>query len=96
MFENLNLFLENIDRNIFFLINNFNNPYLDQLMYLISDKYIWIPLYIILLYYVIKQKNRFKYLQLFLIILAVILSDFVTSSIMKPFFERLRHVIIMK
>lgn len=90
MFENLNLFLENIDRNIFFLINNFNNPYLDQLMYLISDKYIWIPLYIILLYYVIKQKNRFKYLQLFLIILAVILSDFVTSSMMKPFFERLR------
>ena len=90
MFENLNLFLENIDRNIFFLINNFNNPYLDQLMYLISDKYIWIPLYIILIYYVIKQKNRFKYLQLFLIILAVILSDFVTSSMMKPFFERLR------
>ena len=61
MFENLNLFLENIDRNIFFLINNFNNPYLDQLMYLISDKYIWIPLYIILLYYVIKQKNRFNF-----------------------------------
>ena len=56
MFENLNLFLENIDRNIFFLINNFNNPYLDQLMYLISDKYIWIPLYIILIYYVINQK----------------------------------------
>ena len=90
MFENLNLFLENIDRNIFFLINNFNNPYLDQLMYLISDKYIWIPLYIILIYYVIKQKNRFKYLHLFLIILAVILSDFITSSMMKPFFERLR------
>ena len=47
-------------------------------------------LFFILLYYVIKQKNRFKYLQLFLIILAVILSDFVTSSMMKPFFERLR------
>ena len=90
MFENLNLFLEYIDKNIFFLINNFNNPFMDHLMYLISDKYIWIPLYIILIYYILNQKNKFKYLQLSLIILAVILSDFITSSIMKPFFERLR------
>ena len=76
MFENLNLFLEYIDKNIFFLINNFNNPFMDQLMYLISDKYIWITLYIILIYYILNLKNKIKYLQLSLIILAVILSDF--------------------
>ena len=82
--------LINIDHDLFTFLNSFHTNWMDSIQYWISDKYIWIPLYIILLYYVIKQKNRFKYLQLFLIILAVILSDFVTSSMMKPFFERLR------
>ena len=90
MIDNLTLFLESIDKNLFFLINGFHNVPMDYLMFLISNKFIWIPLYTWLIYLIIKQKNKYRYLQLILCVTTVILADFTTSSIMKPFFERLR------
>ena len=41
-----------MDTQLFFLINGYHTPYLDQLMFLISQKAVWIPLYASLLYVV--------------------------------------------
>ena len=59
-------------------------------MILISNKFIWIPLYCILIILLYKiDKNRIL-VNVVICISVVILSYFITSSIMKPFFERLR------
>ena len=42
--------LKNIDAWLLLLINSGNNPFLDGLMWWISDKFIWIPLYLFLLF----------------------------------------------
>ena len=46
------------DRWLLFLINGFHSPFLDEIFYLISNKLIWIPLYVFLGYLVIKYYGR--------------------------------------
>lgn len=71
-------------------INRLGNSILDPIMILLSDKVIWIPLYLWVIYTVIVKYDRDFSLPLLLIIITVIFCDQITSSIMKPFFERLR------
>ncbi len=79
-----------IDTQLFLFLNGLGHPYLDQLMIWLSDKYIWIPLYLFIIYS-LYQKYHWKFWQPVLVILiAIVLSDQVTSGFMKPFFERLR------
>ena len=86
MFE----YIRNIDREITIFFNNLSHANLDGIMILISNKYVWIPLYVLLIYWLWKyDKKNFK-INLILCVSTVIISDFITSSIMKPYFERLR------
>jgi undecaprenyl-diphosphatase len=83
-------YLDQLDRYIFLLLNGWGHPYLDQFMIWMSDKYIWIHLYLIIIGKVwFRFGNRF-WIAILLIIAAVGFSDFITSGLMKPFFERLR------
>lgn len=78
------------DYQLFSLINGSGPAFIDWLMILLSDKYIWVPLY---LWIIFKLIERYQYRVLWVLIpliLAVVLSDQITSSFMKPFFERLR------
>jgi undecaprenyl-diphosphatase len=80
-----------LDRKIFLELNSsFRNPFVDQLMMFLSTTYAWIPLYLILLYLLIKNFKKQTWLILVAIALTILLADQITSSIMKPFFERLR------
>jgi undecaprenyl-diphosphatase len=45
----LDFFIE-IDRALFLFLNGLNNSFFDFLMYYISDKYIWIPLYLVIIF----------------------------------------------
>ncbi|MDW3191707.1 MAG: phosphatase PAP2 family protein [Cytophagales bacterium] len=78
------------DYQVFSLINGSGSAFIDVVMILLSDKVIWIPLY---LWIIFKLTEQYEYRVLWVlvpIILAVTISDQVTSSFMKPFFERLR------
>ncbi|HEY9489263.1 MAG TPA: phosphatase PAP2 family protein, partial [Chryseosolibacter sp.] len=80
-----------LDRKIFLELNsNFHNPFMDQLMMFLTSTTAWIPLYIILLYFLIRNYKKETWIVLLGIALTIILADQITSSIMKPFFERLR------
>jgi undecaprenyl-diphosphatase len=82
--------LADIDTQFFLILNGLGHPYLDQTMIWMSDKYIWIPLYLFIIYSLYK-KYQWKFWQPILVILiAITLSDQITSGFMKPFFERLR------
>jgi undecaprenyl-diphosphatase len=82
--------LKELDRELFLFLNGLGHPYLDQFMIWMSAKLVWIPLYLLIIFFLIKKFKRQAWIPILLIIAAVGLSDFITSGIMKPFFERLR------
>ena len=86
MFE----YIVKIDKQITLLINSFSSEYIDYVMILFSNKYVWIPLYMYLIYFLYTNEKKIFLKLIVISVLAVIISDFVTSSLMKPYFERLR------
>ena len=86
MFE----YIVKIDKQITLLINSFSSEYIDYVMILFSNKYVWIPLYIYLIYFLYTNEKKIFLKLIVISVLAVIISDFITSSLMKPYFERLR------
>jgi len=82
--------LERLDQQLFLFLNSFNSPFWDQVMYTISGKVIWFPLYLaILIFMGIKYKRKFLVILLF-IILAVTLADQVSVQLFKNLVQRLR------
>ncbi len=82
--------LANFDEKLFFTINDLTNPVTDPVMYLISEKMVWVPFYAAIAFFLFWQFGKKAWVILALIGLSVIASDFFTSGIMKPAFERFR------
>ena len=59
-------------------------------MPLIRNKYTWIPLYIVVFYFIYKKHKKQSILIAGFAIILVLLSDQLSSSVIKPFFERIR------
>lgn len=84
-------FLEEIDRSIVLAINGWNNPFMDELMWWISARITWIPLYLILLYLAYKNLTRNQlFLFLGLIGLTIALTDLTSVHLFKNVFLRYR------
>jgi len=82
--------LEQIDQQLFLFLNSLNTPFWDKVMYAVSGKLIWIPLYLaILIWLGFIYKKRFPVIVLF-IILAVALADQLSVHLFKNLFMRLR------
>lgn len=72
---------EQLDQQLFLFLNSANSPFWDKIMYVLSMRLVWAPLYIVILIYLgIKYKRRFWILLLF-IILAATLADRVSVLI---------------
>jgi undecaprenyl-diphosphatase len=84
-------FLEEIDRSIVLTINGWNTPFLDELMWWISARITWIPLYLILLFLAYKKLSR-NHLFLFvgLLGLTIALTDLTSVHLFKNVFLRYR------
>ena len=82
----------NADIDILLWINGHHTEWLDSLMWGVTNRYIWIPLYALMLLAVIGRYRNWKTVLVTLVAFAVAvgLSDFVTSGILKPFAMRLR------
>jgi undecaprenyl-diphosphatase len=84
-------FLEKIDQSIVLAINGWHTPFLDEIMWIISSKLIWIPFYLFLIYLAAK-KHTLKQTLFFtvLAISSVILSDLISTYCFKEVFLRYR------
>jgi len=78
------------DEQLFLWMNGFHSPWLDPVMLLITKTAFWMPLYVVLLYLIFVRYKKEGWLILAGIGLAILLSDQITSSVMKPLFQRLR------
>lgn len=82
--------LDEIDKKMLLFINGFHNQFFDSLMYYISKTEFWIPLFLLLVYLIIKDFRKRSILIFIILTLAITLSDQIASSVMKPYFKRLR------
>lgn len=84
-------FLEEIDRQIVVAINSLHNPILDEIMWWVSARITWIPLYIALLYLAYKKLNKKQlFLYVVVVISAVALADLISVHFFKNVFLRYR------
>lgn len=79
-----------LDRKLFLFLNGLHAPWLDPVMYYITQKWFWIPLYLFLIFLLFRKFGRQGWILLAAAGLVLLVADQITSSIMKPFFERLR------
>lgn len=84
--------LEQIDRWIVSVVNSWNSSFLDELMWLISAKFTWVPLYVLLVFlYYFKSRSVKKTLLFFLsAVFVVVLCDQISVHLFKEFFMRYR------
>jgi undecaprenyl-diphosphatase len=84
-------FFEQIDRAIVLAINGLHNPFLDEVMWWVSARITWIPLYLILLYLAYTKLSK-KQLAWFivLVISAIALTDLASVHLFKNIFLRYR------
>ncbi|MCK6617407.1 MAG: phosphatase PAP2 family protein [Cyclobacteriaceae bacterium] len=79
-----------LDKQLLLWLNGFHAPWLDPIMLLLTKTIAWLPLFGLLLYVVIKDYRKESWRVLLAITLTIVLADQLTSSVMKPFFARLR------
>lgn len=82
--------LKNWDEQLFLWLNGLGHPALDDSMLFLSAKLVWIPLYALLIFLLYKHYGNHFWQPLLAVIVVIVITDQVTSSFMKPFFERLR------
>lgn len=83
--------LDQLDKQLLLFLNGLHHPFLDDLMWYVSLKYTWIPLYLALIFLFYKLFGLKHFWKIVVgILIAVGLSDFFASGICKPFFERFR------
>jgi len=83
-------YLNQLDTQLFMLINGSHNAFFDPVMYWLSDKLIWIPMYLLIIFIVIRRYKMRGVLMLIFIVLAITLCDQTASGILKNSVQRLR------
>lgn len=78
------------DKELLRFLNSYHTPWLDPVMLFLTETLAWLPLYVFLLYLVIKEYKKESWIILLGIALTILLADQITASIMKPYFARLR------
>jgi len=83
-------FLKSVDTEIFLLINGAHNPVLDFIMFWLSNKPIWIPLYLFLIYLIFRWNGKVGILIFIMAVITIVLSDQSSVQLFKNVFQRLR------
>jgi undecaprenyl-diphosphatase len=82
--------LKTIDRQAFLAINGLHNDFFDEFMFLASDRLIWAPFYLFLVFLIYRQYGRKTWLLVLFAGLLITLSDQSSVHLFKQVFHRLR------
>ena len=84
-------YLLGIDKWLFHFINSgMANPVTDLIMPILTNRNTWLPVYIILFIWLIFKGGTKGRITFILLIIGIFLADQISSSMMKPFFDRIR------
>jgi undecaprenyl-diphosphatase len=80
-----------LERELFFFLNGSDSAFWDTFWWTVSGKWVWLPLYAILLFFLVyKQPAKVIICRIIAIILVIVLCDQIASGIFKPLFHRFR------
>ncbi len=82
--------ISTIDSNLFLFLNGLHADWMDKVMIAITQMWVWVPLYLLLIYWVVKQYGKRCWWFFLAVGLVVFCSDQLSAHICKPFFQRLR------
>ena len=82
--------IQALDTQWFLFLNGLHSPWADWLMYWATQRNTWIPMYLILMGWIIWKHPKKAAGIIGFLILTIVLADQATSSILKPFVQRLR------
>lgn len=78
------------DKKLLLFLNSFRASWLDPVVLVLTETFFWLPLYLFLLYVVIRTFKKKSWIPLLGITVTIVLTDRITSGFMKPYFQRLR------
>jgi undecaprenyl-diphosphatase len=82
--------IQNWDKQLLFTLNSHHTPWLDRFMWLLSDTVVWIPVLLIFLVVLFKNKQSRALILILIFVVLLLITDQVSSGIIKPLVERLR------
>lgn len=83
--------LTSLDNQILLFFNGNHSPFMDECMSLITGKWIWIPFYLFLIDMLFKKLGpKYAALTLIAVTLAIVMTDQICASVIRPYIGRLR------
>ena len=80
-----------LERDLFFALNGSDSVILDNIMWTLSGRFVWIPLFLFIIFILFyRTPPKVGILVSIFLILVFVASDQVSSSLFKPLFERFR------
>lgn len=83
-------YLNSIDTEFFIILNGLHNAFFDPIMYWLSHKLIWTPMYLLIVFLMIRRYKMRGVLMLLFVGLVIVLSDQTASGLLKNLVQRLR------
>jgi len=83
-------YLQSIDSDLFVLINGLHNSFFDPIMYWLSNRLIWIPMYLLIIFMLLKEYKLRGLIMLVFVGLVITMCDQTASGILKDAVRRLR------
>ncbi|MCX7861990.1 MAG: phosphatase PAP2 family protein [Bacteroidales bacterium] len=91
-----------IDSSLFQWLNSLHTPFLDTFMYIFSNRFFWIPLYLFIIFLIVKKYHKYSVIIILTLILTIVLTDqcsvFIKENVMRlrpshnPIFEKTIHL----
>ncbi len=82
--------LKQFDAEMLLAVNGLNTPWLDQIMWVVTNRFAWIPLYVALAVYIVRPDWRKGLTCLIFIGLLILAVDQTIASLIRPVVGRLR------
>jgi undecaprenyl-diphosphatase len=78
------------DQELLLTLNNYHQPWLDRFMWLFSETLVWLPVAMVMIWVMVKNKKAQSLFLILTFALLVYFTDQISSGLIKPLVERLR------
>jgi len=82
--------LNSLDTKLFLFLNGKHNAFFDPIMYWFSDKLIWIPMYLLIAFFIVRYYRMKGLIILLFVGIVIVLCDQIASHLIKNIVQRLR------
>lgn len=82
--------LGTLDERFFLFLNGLHTDWMDKVMIAVTQMWVWLPLYLLMVYWTVKQYGKRCWWIFITLGIVVLCSDQLSAHVCKPLFQRLR------